>query len=403
MKIAIIDVNYGFTSTGNIVRQLKNASIKYDTDVHAFYGRGVYIKEHNLYKYGIDIETKFHAFMTRITGLTGYFSFFSTINLLRRLKKFKPDLIHIHEIHGYHVNWVSLIKFINKNNIKVVWTFHCDFMITGRCGMSNDCERWKSGCGKCPNLKTYPKTIVIDFSRFMALQKKTYLSKINNLIICTPSLWLKNKVKQSYLSNKQVLVVPNGIDTNVFSDSYDATFNSFDLQEKLTYMIFVAPNPLSEQKGGIFALRLAEELQTKGIFLVIVGSDIKKVSIEKNIINIPKVYDKKKLAKLYADAFLTVVTSKKETFSLVTAESLACGTPVIGFNSGGPEEIAIDNMGYFVRYGDYISLKKHIINMIDNNFKMATESTMRNHIIKNYSQDAMIEKYYNIYKGFFNV
>ena len=400
MIILLIDVNYKNSSTGKIVHQLKNYLTKTNDIVpYVAYGRGINIKEKNVYKFSIDTETKVHALLTRISGLTGFFSPLSTLNLIRYMRRIKPDVIHIHEIHGYFVNWMRIVKYAIKHNVRVVWTFHCDFMITGRCGVSNECTRWKKGCGKCPDLKKYPRSLMLDFSRLMYNQKKNNLIKIKDLCITTPSKWLSDKVSETYLKHKRIEVVPNGIDTEVFKPRRDRDLDfPFDITKKRV-LLFVAPNPFSEQKGGKYALTLAKDLTHYNTYVIIIGDDIKSPLFKDSYAILPKIMDQEMLANYYSLAEFTLILSKTETFSLVTAESLACGTPVIGFDSLGPSEIALKGMGLFVKYGDYEGLKSNIIESLTKKKRFLSNDLLVTHIIKNYSIQAMVNNYVKLYRG----
>lgn len=397
MKILLLDVNYKHSSTGKIIYALKE-ELDERHNVYVLYGRGSKSKDKNVIKFSYDWETRIHALLTRVTGLTGYFSWFSTRRLMIQVKKIKPDVIHIHEVHGYFMNWVTLVKFAIKKKIKIIWTFHADFMLTGRCGMSNDCERWKIGCGKCPKLKTYPKTLFFDFSKQMLKQKQKYLPQIQELTITAPSTWLKDKIKESYLSDKRIEVVSNGIDTNIFQPRQ---VDHSELFGKIGYskmLLLVAPNPFTEQKGGKYALKLASDLKNKDAFVVIVGTNVTDISVKDNLILLPKITDQVLLSKFYSAADFTLILSKKETFSLVTAESLSCGTPVIGFDAGGPTEIAVNDFGRFIVHGDYEKLKKLVFDSLEGKIHYANSDSLRNHIIDKYSLKSMVQKYEFLYK-----
>ena len=156
MRVLLIDVNCKYSSTGQIVYDLFRRLNEDGHDAAVCYGRGELIKETGIYKFGIDWETRIHAALARITGLNGYYSFFSTLRLIKFIEKYKPDVIHIHELHAYFVNIKMLVEYIKKKKIKIVWTFHCEYMYTGKCGHAHDCLRFLEGCGNCPLVRDYP-------------------------------------------------------------------------------------------------------------------------------------------------------------------------------------------------------------------------------------------------------
>jgi glycosyltransferase involved in cell wall biosynthesis len=212
-----------------------------------------------------------HALLARITGLNGFFSFFSTQRLIKYIDKFNPDIIHIHELHAYFVNINALIKHIKKKNIPVVWTFHCEYMYTGKCGHAYDCLNFTEECGNCPAVKDYPKSIIFDFTKKMLQIKKNLLVDWDFRII-TPSMWLLRRVKMSFLKEKPIKVIHNGIDTNVFHP-----VESSDLKKQLNIpadykvVLALAPNIMSDSKGGHWVLSLAEQMKNEKVFFVLVG------------------------------------------------------------------------------------------------------------------------------------
>ena len=125
------------------------------------------------------------------------------------------------------------------------------------------------------------------------------------------------------------------------------------------------------------------------------GNYDKEIQIPDNIILLGNVSNQVELAKLYSMADITLLTSKKETFSMVTAESLCCGTPVVGFQAGAPEEIAIDNYSDFVLYGAEEKLLDSVLYWLEKDLdKRKIESVAR----EKYSRQRMIDEYYHLYK-----
>jgi glycosyltransferase involved in cell wall biosynthesis len=273
MKVALIDVNCKHSSTGKIVYDLYTELNKNGHEAAVYYGRGPKIKEKNIFKFGIDVETYFHALMTRITGLTGVYSPFSTWRLIRKLKKFKPDIVHIHELHAYFINLKPIMNYLKNAPLKVIWTFHCEFMFTGKCAITYDCNKWQTECHKCPQVKEYPKSLVFDFSNPMFRQKKALFDDFNNLTIVTPPKWLENRVKLSFLRDKPVVVIPNGIDQTIFKPTEYTDLDIYPLIKDKKMILSVAADIMSENKGGHRILEIANKLNHRDdIVFVLVGS-----------------------------------------------------------------------------------------------------------------------------------
>ncbi len=281
MKILLIDANCRCGSTGKIAYDLYTNYREKGHKSAVCYGRGELIKEPGIYKFGLDWETCLHAALARVTGYNGCFSYFSTKRLLRYIEHFQPDIIHIHELHAYFVNIVPLINYIKKKKIKLVWTFHCEYMYTGKCGYSYECERWKTECGSCPYLREYPKAFFADKTKQMLKRKKELLSDLDFTIV-VPSVWLAERVRQSFLRNKEIKVIQNGIDTTIFKPVDTSELrHELGIPDKNKIILSVAPDIMSERKGGKWVLRLAKMMEDKKITFVLVGGKSKKKGIRK--------------------------------------------------------------------------------------------------------------------------
>ena len=356
MKILLIDVNYKSGSTGKIVYDLKQELEKEGHKVLVCYGRGKKIEEKGVIKFAYNIETLIHAFLSRLIGLMGYFSYFSTRRLIKEIEKFKPDVVHIHETHSYFVNHLALIEYLKKKNIKTVWTFHCEYMYTGNCGYTYECEKWKSICKNCPDIKRYPKSLFFDFSYKMFLDKKKAFENFNKLIIITPSQWLKDRVKESFCKEKRVEVIHNGVNIEIFKPrDFSHLKKKHNIGNKKV-ILSVAPDIMSDRKGGKWIVKLAEECLNLDYIFILIGVENVNEKFPSNVIALGRTENQIELAEYYSLADVFVICSEKETFSMTCAEAISCGTQVIGFKSGAPETIFTDSI--FVNYGDIESLKE---------------------------------------------
>lgn len=400
MKVLQIDVNYGNSSTGEIVKNLHLAMLKEKIESFVFFGRGIKSNENNVKKFSFDFETYIHALLTRITGLVGYFSFFSTNNLINKIKKINPDIIHIHELHAYFINHNKLLKFLKENNFKTMFTFHCEYMYTGKCGHAYDCDGYTKNCGNCPLLKEYPKSLYFDRTTQMLNDKKFAFKDFNNLRVFTPSEWLKERVKKSFFHDRDIQCIYNGIDTNIFNISNNSSLNLNYKYANKKIVLTVGSNIMSPSKGGNYIFELAKRFINDNIVFVIVGVEKNIVNEFENVITLEKIQNKKKLASLYKNANLTLIASKKETFSLVVAESLACGTPVIGFDSGAPKEIAPEPFGFFVEYGNLDALENTLRDKISIKNKNFSNEVSK-YVYKNFSKEIMAKKYIDTYREFY--
>ena len=304
-------------------------------------------------------ESALHLFLGRFSGLHGLFSSLGTLGLLRRLDKIGPDVLHLHNLHGSYLNFPLLFRYIKKHRIPTVWTLHDCWAFTGHCPYFTlaNCEKWKSGCHHCPQIHSYHKSYV-DRSRFMWKLKKNCFNGLEELTLVTPSEWLAGLVKQSFLKDYPVKVINNGIDLNVFKP----TASSFRQDHGIgpdEYMLLGVAFGWEKRKGLDAFLWLSEHLP-ENYRIVLVGTDeaVEK-SLPENIISIRRTNSQRELAEIYSAADLFVNPTREENFPTVNMEALACGTPVLTFNTGGSQEIIDESCGCAVNCGDMKTLAEN--------------------------------------------
>lgn len=397
MKVLFINSVCKRGSTGKIAYDLYTAVNKSGNEAAVCYGRGKNIREKNIFKFGLDIETYIHALLTRFTGFTGCFSPVSTYRLIRFIKKFKPDVVHIHELHAYFVNVKPLLSFLKKNKIKTIFTLHCEFDYTGKCGHAVECENWKTECGNCPHLKDYPSSFFFDRTRYMHRQKKRIFEDFDNMVVTAPSKWLGDRAKQSFLKNKEIKVIHNGIETDVFRPC-DATElrNKHKIEQDEKVVLALAPRLMSRQKGGEYVLELARNLQDEKIRFILIGADSEITNKPQNVIDLGKIYDRELLAKYYSLADAFVICSERENFPTTCIEAQCCGTKVCGFNTGGTKETDVTSGDYFTDYGDTDGLKEIIMHILGSDTSVSREEISK--IAKQkFSLDEMCKQYFELY------
>ena len=402
MKIALIDVNYGLGSTGKIVEALNKGLTQRGHSVRAYFGRSGDANIAGVHKISNIVEVSIHAFLSRVTGIMDYYSPIATLRLVKKLREFGPDVVHLHDLHGYFLNIGMLMTFLKVSNIPVLWTFHCEYMYTGRCGYALECDRWKTHCHNCPSLRSYPRSLFFDFSRAMFNQKKLLFSNFKKLHITVPSKWLLNRVKQSIVSHIPASVIHNGVDISVFRPQGTDT-----LKKKLGItnefvVLTVGSNVFSDIKGGHWILELAERNYKNDIVFIVIGADSIPPAVADNVIIIGGISDQDILAAYYSLADILLLPSQKETFSMVCAESLACGTPVIGFDSGAPKEVAPDSFGIFIPYGDINSLNNLLLKVFSGETMLESKSNCVEFGQSHYSNEIMVGAYENKYHEIIN-
>lgn len=199
------------------------------------------------------------------------------------------------------------------------------------------------------------------------------------------------------LKDMRHCVVLNGVDTDVFHP-----YETADLRKRhgLTdeKILFHATPYFSDDpehiKGGYYILQLANLLAEQNVKIIVAGNYTEGLQVPENVIMLGRTEDQKELARYYSMADVTVLTSKKETFSMVTAESLCCGTPVAGFLAGGPEMIAITEFSQFVPFGNIDDLYVVVRELLH---AFTEDNTMAVCAATKYSQKTMTEGYIKQY------
>ena len=404
MKILQINTVFPYGSTGKIVECIHD-TLMHENDFESVvvYGNGKSLHQGNVYKIGKMILGKWNALLSRITGVMYGGCFFSTNKLIKIIKKEKPSIVHLHCLNGHFVNIYRLVTWLKKHDVKTVLTLHAEFMYTGGCGHSIDCNQWstRNGCGHsgCPRYRSDMHSWFFDRSRTMWKRMKKAFDGFNdNLLVVSVSPWLMERAKRSPIfEDKKHKVILNGVNTDVFH-FYDTSELRSQMGLNGVKVIFHATPSFDDNinniKGGYYVLKLAEKMINENVKFVVAGNYPEGLKVPPNVILLGKVSDQELLAKYYSMADVTLLTSKKETFSMVTAESLCCGTPVVGFKAGAPEQIAIPEYSSFVDFGDLESLHEEMKKFLAKSFlKIDIELTSN----RKYAKQTMIQNYIDIY------
>ena len=398
MKILQINNVYPYGSTGKIVKDIHTSLINNGHKSIVCYANGKRTNEHNICKFSNIVSQKANAILSRISGIMYGGCLYQTKRLIKIIKKEKPDIVHIHCINGHTVNIYRFIEWLKKNNISTVLTLHAEFMYTANCGYSLDCNKWQSGCGNCPRLKKETKSLFIDNTHTSWKKMHNAFKGFKNIEVISVSPWLMNRAQKSpILSDLKHEVILNGLDTSIFK-RYDTTELKKKLGIKNKKIIFHATaqfnNNIDHIKGGYYVIELAKRLKNKNVQILVAGTYQKNTDIPENITLLGKISDQQLLAMYYSLADVFLLTSKKETFSMTTAESLCCGTPVVGFKAGAPELITIQEFSSFVENGNLDELYKETIKWLNTEKDIKIEQLAHN----KYSKDKMVKGYIDIYQ-----
>ncbi|MFQ6791974.1 MAG: glycosyltransferase [Thomasclavelia sp.] len=345
------------------------------------------------------ISRKVNHFLEKVTGYQGCFSYFKTIHILKQIKKFDPDIIHLHNIHCININYNLLFRYIKKNKIKTIWTLHDCWSFTGQCPHFTliDCQKWQSGCHDCEQYREYPDAFV-DRTKTMWKLKKKWFTSISDLTIVTPSIWLSNMVKKSYLQNYPIKVINNGIDLAIFKPRKNNFKEQYHIQNK--HLILGVSFTWGIKKGLDVFNELAERLDDN-YAIVLVGIDSSISYLSNRIIAIEKTPNQIELSKIYSAADVFVNPTREENYPTVNMEALACGTPVITFDTGGSPEIIDQNCGRVVPVNNIDCLINEIVIICKQDQQQIMNSCLnraRSFDIKDKYQD-YIDLYESLKKG----
>lgn len=375
MKILQINSVCGVGSTGRIATDLYKVLEEQGHECKIAYGRGTAPKGIDSIKIGSNLDNYMHVLKTRVFDKHGFGSVSSTMKFIEDVKEYDPDIIHLHNIHGYYINIEILFNYLKEANKPVIWTLHDCWAFTGHCAYFDyvGCDKWKNGCNKCPQKEGYPTSKVFDNSKLNYEKKRELFTSIKNMTIVTPSKWLANLVKESFLGKYPVEVINNGIDLEVFKPTESDFRERYNLQDK--FIILGVASVWEERKGLKYFIELSKELSADYKVVVVGVTEKQKKELPNNILAITRTNNVKELAEIYTAVDVFVNPTLEDNFPTTNLEALACGTPVITFNTGGSVE-SIDNKNGIVVYEkDLNALKKAILKINNNilNYEIKSE------------------------------
>lgn len=269
-----------------------------------------------------------------------------------------------HKVHGYYINLEILFEYIKKKNIPVVWTFHDCWAFTGHCPYFElvHCEKWKTGCYDCEQKRHHPTSLVFDNSKWNWGKKKELFTEIPNLTIVTPSEWLAGLVRQSFFKGCRTEVINNGINLNDFKPTTGTIIDRLQIGNRK--VILGVSSTWAKSKGLDDFIQLAS-LLPKTYVIVLVGlTKQQKEELPNTIVGIERTDSVKELAELYTLASVFVNPTYEDNYPTTNLESLACGTPVLTYRTGGSVEAAGNEYGKIVDHiyiGNKLDKRLHLL------------------------------------------
>lgn len=394
----IIEINScNFGSTGNIMLNIADIAQKEGNEVYVSYPDSNSNRKKQADSdilIGTSLTRNIHLQIAKLTGFNGCFSVFATWRFLKKVNKIKPDIIHLHNLHNCYINLPMLFKYIKRHDIKTVWTLHDCWAFTGQCPhfVMAKCDKWKDGCYGCKQYKEYPQSDV-DRTKTMYKLKKKWFTGVKNMIIVTPSQWLADLVKRSFLSDYTVKVINNGIDLSVFKPTESTFREKYDLQNK--YMVLGVASPWGERKGLDVFTELSKRLDDRYRIVLVGLSKEQKENLPPNIIGLERTANQTELAEIYTAADVFANPTREDNFPTVNIEALACGTPVVTFNTGGSAECINELCGNVTDCDDIDSFEKEIRYVCENK-PYSGENCLKR--AKQFDMNDKFEEYVRLYE-----
>lgn len=358
----IVSINLGnFGSTGNIVKGIHATAEKFGYDGISCYPEN---KQNAVPKQKdvIICRSFTRRVHERIGWMTGYCGCTAILSTWRMLKRIDPAILHLHNLHNNYLYIPMLFRYVRKKRNPVVWTLHDCWAFTGHCPHFTmaKCDKWKTGCHHCPSYRDYPASLH-DNSKPMYKLKKKWFTGVENMTIVTPSQWLADLVRESYLGDYPVKIIHNGIDLSIFKPTPS------DFREKQgiaegKYMVLGVAFDWGKRKGLDVFVELAKRLDSQKYQIVLVGTnDVVDAQLPPNIISVHRTQSQTELAEIYTAADVFVNPTREDNFPTVNLEALACGTPVLTFDTGGSPECIDENCGSVVDCEDVDGMEQEIV------------------------------------------
>lgn len=363
MKALLINTFYNQESTGKLIHNFHSFLKKNNDEVLVLYGHGIHNPaDSSLIRLSSDLEGKIHNLLGRITGLNGCFSFFSTAKALKYIDEFKPDAVFLGNLHGHYVNIYQLFEHLKLRNIPIIQIMWDEYMMTGACSFSYECERFQDKCFNCPHKKDYPISWFFDTSSVLQTKKRKAYENQNICFVSVPYTIEKGR-RSALIKHFTLYSLDEAVDqtTIFFPHNGEKLRQELGIPAGKKIVLNVCPYP-SERKGGRYYLELARScLDLEQIVFVHVGFNGDTSICPRNYLPIGYVKDQQRLAAFYSMADLFICTSLAETQPNTCLEALSCGTPICGFNISGVPTCASSPYGKYVELGDIQGLRNIVV------------------------------------------
>lgn len=402
------------TSTGRIMKEIGELAMANGWESYVAYSKGrdgLPGSTSIPVPVGNKASVAWHGLQTRILDRHGLGSVLATKRFIEDIRRIGPDIIHIHNIHGYFLNYRILFDFLSHSGIQVIWTVHDCWLYTGHCYhyMYAGCDRWKTGCGHCPQRGKFPRSLFADRSARNFRDKRDAFCSMpeDRLTIVPVSDWMRSEMSESFLKDYRFQVIHNGIDTDVFSPQpalESEVRRCYGLGDR--HVILGIASIWSEEKGLNDFVEMAARLDSDEV-IVLVGMDRKQLDdvlsrygrtvLGDRMVAVKRTADVHQLAGLYSTADVLVNPTWQDNYPTVNLEAISCGTPVVTYRTGGSIEAVAGDTGFVVEQGDIEGLVD-AVRRVETLGKAHFMDACRSRAVKEFRKEDRYAEYIELYE-----
>ncbi len=404
-KLLQINATVNTGSTGRIAEEIGQRAIAAGYDSYIAYGRTARESQSHVIKIGAKWNVRWHGLVSLLFDAHGLSSKRAKTLFVEQIERICPDVILFHNIHGYYLNIDVFLSYLKDKSIPIFWTLHDCWPFTGHCSYFDayNCEKWKTHCENCPNQKGYPKSLLFDNSSKNFDKKKALLTALPNVTFVPVCKWMGRVVDESFMKGRPQKVIYNGTNLEVFKPqearAITATREKYGITGK---NIVLGVASTWDKRKGLLDFEWLNGQLSDDYQIVLVGLSEKQIeSLPKGMVGVRRTESVQELAALYSLAAVFVNPTYVDNFPTTNIEALACGTPVVTYNTGGSPEAIDEDTGVVVSKGDKEGLKSAIINVVANKDKYICEMC-RNRAVKCFNKDDRFDDYIRLFNDALN-
>ncbi|MGN0538234.1 MAG: glycosyltransferase [Candidatus Fimenecus sp.] len=398
MKVLHINAVYKLRSTGRSLMELHEDLNRYGVESYCACSR-TYGCE-NVYQIGDEKSIKLHGLMSRLSGKQGYFSKGNTKKLIAYIDKVKPDVVHLHNLHANYIHLPMLLEYLAKNDIATVIMLYDCWFFTGKCMHYNSigCYQWETHCKKCPQIHEGNKSWFFDRTEAVHEDRINLFQSIPRLGIVGISDWITDECRRSPIAKNAKIIqrIYLWIDLYKFHP-VDGSKKRAELGLTDKFVILGVAEQWGNAKGLDRFLDLATKISPEKQ-IVLVGNPAPDVKLPDNVLCVGRTNSQEELAEFYSLADVFVTFSYQETFGKVSAEALACGTPVVCYNSTACPELVGENCGIVVEKNDKDGMLR-AVNEIQKNGKAQYSAHCTAFARENFGREKLTQEFLSVYQN----